>query len=156
MFQSMHGLFLQTKNYTSTHFTYMPRPPAIHLPSEFCRSAARPGRRCVPLTSFWRRHEVTLPAKAVAVRRGAPATSASVLQCDHDERKGGDMPNAITCAGVPPMIHLHHMLPSWPVGRWEHGIPGHRRTFSAWQRGRSGGAAMGVGLQKERRGSAAD
>ena len=36
----------------------MPRPPAIHLPSEFCRSAARPGRRCVPLTSFWRRHEV--------------------------------------------------------------------------------------------------
>ena len=91
-----------------------------------------------------------------AVRRGAPVTSASVLQCDHDERKGGDMPNAITCAGVPPMIHLHHTLPSWPVGRWEHGIPGHWRTFSARQRGRSGGAAMGVGLQKERRGSAAD
>ena len=96
------------------------------------------------------------PASAVTTQRGAPATPASVLQCDHDERKGGVMPNAIKCEGVPPLNRLHHTLPSWPVGRWEHGIPGHRRTLSAWQRGRSGGAAMGVGLQKERRGSAAD
>ena len=54
------------------------------------------------------------------------------------------------------MIRLLHMLPSWPVGRWKHGILGHRRAISAWQRDRSGGAAMGVGLQKEWRGSAAD
>ena len=54
------------------------------------------------------------------------------------------------------MIRLLHMLPSSLVGRWKHGILGHRRAISARQRDRSGGAAMGVGHEKEWRGSAAD
>ena len=37
----------------------MPRPPATRLPSESRRSAARPGFRRLPLSSCWRRHEVT-------------------------------------------------------------------------------------------------
>ena len=98
----------------------------------------------------------TTPASAAIARRGAPATLPSVQQCDRGERKCCAMQTAIMCEGVPPMIRLLHMLPSWPVGRWKHGILGHRRAISARQRDRSGGAAMGVGLQKEWRGSAAD
>ena len=65
------------------------------------------------------------PASAAIARRGAPATLPSVQQCDRGERKCCAMHTAIMCEGVPPMIRLLHMLPSWPVGRWEHGILGH-------------------------------
>ena len=65
------------------------------------------------------------PASAAIARRGAPATLPSVQQCDRGERKCCAMQTAIMCEGVPPMIRLLHMLPSWPVGRWEHGILGH-------------------------------
>ena len=153
----MHGVYLEGKTCASSNFTSMSRRPAAAASSESCRFVARPGLRRLPLTSCWRRQQVThQPAqqsRGVAhLQHCRPFSSATAVSGN----AVCAMQTAIMCEGVPPMIRLLHMLPSWPVGRWEHGILGHWRAISARQRDRSGGAAMGVGLEKEWRGSAAD